>query len=655
MKVDIPDTIPRITSNGPQSLFTTLRGDLMPSVAVFLVALPLCMGIAIASGVPVAAGLITGIVGGLVVGVLAGAPLQVSGPAAGLTVVIYGIVQQLGLEALGPIVLAAGLLQIIAGLCRLGQWFRAVSPAVIQGMLAGIGLLIVGSQFHVMIDDKPKESGIHNLLSIPSAIAKGIGLPAASTAEDRQVRTQLLKDVGMLHELQSEIHDSVARAVPPKSRDTSTSAKPANPMNFEYLVERQELVNADLAAVVKRVDELNLPSNALSKAHAAAAEALAASEQALANLKAGEETAAVETQTLAADKLQTLLGQLKDHQWAAKVGIITIIVLLLWRAFARGRLKLVPAPLIAVSIVSLAAFFLALPVLYVEVPDNLVNSIRMPSLNILQGDNLWTMLQAAIVVALVASAETLLCATAVDQMHGGKRTQYDRELFAQGVGNSICGCLGALPMTGVIVRSAANIQAGATSRMSAILHGAWLLIFVSLLAFVLRAIPVASLAAVLVYTGYKLIDIKQVKELKKYGWGEVFIYFATFFSIVATDLLTGVIIGITLSAAKLLWTFSHFATDLHIGQGGSRSVLALEGAATFLRLPALANSLERVPPNSELHVEIDRLAYIDHACLDLLLSWAKQHEAVGGRLVIDWNFLHAQFRPDVQPVHKSVA
>src|SRR5688572_14498292 len=144
-----------------------LKQDFLASIVVFFVALPLCMGIAFASGAPVAAGLITGIVGGLVVGFLAGAPLQVSGPAAGLTVIVYGIVQQFGLEGLGPIVLAAGLMQVLAGLLRLGKWFRAVSPAVIKGMLAGIGLLILASQFHVMIDDKPKESGIQNLVTIP--------------------------------------------------------------------------------------------------------------------------------------------------------------------------------------------------------------------------------------------------------------------------------------------------------------------------------------------------------------------------------------------------------------------------------------------------------------------------------------------------------
>src|SRR5262249_7796203 len=144
------------------------------SVVVFLVALPLCLGIAVASGVPPAAGVLTGIVGGLVVGTLGGSPLQVSGPAAGLTVLVFEIVNDpgLGRPVLGVGVLGAGLVQLAAGLLRLGQWFRAVSPAVIEGMLAGIGVLIVAGQLHVMVDDEPRGSGLANLLALPGAVVK---------------------------------------------------------------------------------------------------------------------------------------------------------------------------------------------------------------------------------------------------------------------------------------------------------------------------------------------------------------------------------------------------------------------------------------------------------------------------------------------------
>src|SRR5262245_60866007 len=187
-----------------------LVSDLPASFVVFLVALPLSMGIAIASGAPVTAGLVTGIVGGLVAGVLAGAPLQVSGPAAGLTVIVYQCIQEYGIEELGVVVLLAGRLQVLAGILRLGQWFRAVSPAVVQGMLAGIGVLILCGQFHVMVDDKPKRDGLANLLTIPEAIAKAVPWPIESgAAGERSARARRLQQAGLLHLKQTEIGEDV--------------------------------------------------------------------------------------------------------------------------------------------------------------------------------------------------------------------------------------------------------------------------------------------------------------------------------------------------------------------------------------------------------------------------------------------------------------
>ena len=155
-------------------LKAVLPRELLASVVVFLVALPLCMGIAIASGMPPAKGLITGIIGGLVVGWLAGSPLQVSGPAAGLAVLVFELVRQHGIAMLGPILLLAGFLQLVAGRLRLGCWFRVTAPAVVYGMLAGIGVLIVLSQVHVMLDGVPKPSGLDNLSGFPAAVAQAI-------------------------------------------------------------------------------------------------------------------------------------------------------------------------------------------------------------------------------------------------------------------------------------------------------------------------------------------------------------------------------------------------------------------------------------------------------------------------------------------------
>jgi MFS superfamily sulfate permease-like transporter len=293
-----------------------------------------------------------------------------------------------------------------------------------------------------------------------------------------------------------------------------------------------------------------------------------------------------------------------------------------------------------VLLTTLIAALWTLPILYVEVPDSIFNEIHFPTWSVL-ADAPWpAVIGTGAIVAIVASAETLLCATAVDQLHNGERTRYGRELMAQGIGNMVGGMVGALPMTGVIVRSSANIHAGAQTRLSAILHGAWLLILVVLAGTWLRLVPTACLAGILVYTGYKLVDPKSILKLKKYGWGEVVIYAATVIVIVVEDLLIGVATGLALSIVKLAWTLSHLRTTLDTSAGHHQTVLKLEGAATFLQLPQLAARLEQVPRGAEFRLDVEQLQYIDHACLDLLKTWSRQHEASGGTVLIDWDHMN---------------
>ncbi|HBZ98507.1 MAG TPA: SulP family inorganic anion transporter, partial [Pseudomonas sp.] len=210
---------------------------------------------------------------------------------------------------------------------------------------------------------------------------------------------------------------------------------------------------------------------------------------------------------------------------------------------------------------------------------------------------------------------------------------FDRELTAQGVGNMLCGVLGALPMTGVIVRSSANVQAGARTRLSAMLHALWLLAAVVLLAALLEQIPVASLAGVLVYTGLKLIDLDALRQLGRYGRMAMLIHVATALTIVATDLLTGVLLGFALTLAQLAWQ----ASRLKIGvvRDGRRVELRMQGAATFLRVPQLARALQGVPQDAWLHVPMAHLRYIDHACMELLEEWQRANQASGARLIIE--------------------
>src|SRR5215470_2935131 len=188
-----------------------------------------------------------------------------------------------------------------------------------------------------------------------------------------------------------------------------------------------------------------------------------------------------------------------------------------------------------------------MPVKRVDVPSNLLTVVDLPNIHSLGNANWGALLTSALVVAFIASAETLLSAAAVDRMQSRAKTNYDRELTAQGVGNMLCGFLGALPMTGVIVRSSANVQAGAETRRSAILHGVWILLFITLLPGLLTIVPISSLAGVLIYTGVKLVNIAEIRNLVRFGRMPLLIYAATLLTIVAKDLLTGVMVGIGLS------------------------------------------------------------------------------------------------------------
>jgi MFS superfamily sulfate permease-like transporter len=191
-------------------------------------------------------------------------------------------------------------------------------------------------------------------------------------------------------------------------------------------------------------------------------------------------------------------------------------------------------------------------------------------------------------------------------------------------------------MTGVIVRSSANVEAGAKTRASAIFHGLWLLLFVSFLPSVLRFIPTASLGAVLVYTGYKLMNFGVLPELKKHGRGEVVIFFATMGTIVFVNLLTGVILGLALALAKLLYTTQNLETFFVHDAATGTLTLHLQGIATFVSLPGLAAILETAPPFARINIDSSALRHIDHACLNLLQNWQLQHEANQGKVLVDW-------------------
>jgi MFS superfamily sulfate permease-like transporter len=472
--------------------FPYLRQDFAASIVVFLVALPLCVGVAVASGVPAELGLVTGIVGGIVTGLMRGSSLQVSGPAAGLTVLVFEAVREFGLPVLGVIVLATGVLQLAMGALKLGRYFRAISVAVVEGMLAGIGLVLIAGQLYSMAGLTAPASGPDKLVGLPAAVVK-----AAGSAE-------------------------------------------------------------------------SLASLAL--------------------------------------------------------GVGTVVVLVLWRRLPE-RIRVVPAPLAAVVLAVLITLVFSLPVATVEV-RGLLGSLQPPPLDAFGELAGISLLGTILAFTLIASAESLFSAAAVDRLHDGPRTQYDKELMAQGAGNTICGLLGALPMTAVIVRSAANVQAGARTKASRVMHGVWLLLFAALLPAALGLIPLPALAGILVYAGYRLIPLREIAELWREHRGEALILIVTAVSIVAVSMFEGVLIGLALAIVKTAWEASHVRLEV-IDKGAGPVQAHLSGNATFLRLPKILDSLEALPQDRPVELNLSGLHHLDHACRVALENWAARHSTAG--------------------------
>ncbi|MFW6051064.1 MAG: SulP family inorganic anion transporter [Myxococcota bacterium] len=489
--------------------------DVLASVVVFLVALPLCIGIAVACGVPPERGLVTGIVGGIVVGAISGAPLLVSGPAASLIVPVFDLVRTHGILALAPVVMLAGVWQGIAGALRLGQWFRAVAPAVIHGMLIGIGALIFASQLHVAVDSDPKASFLENLIALPGVLVDQL------------------------------------------------SPGGAGPAPF--------LISSG-----------------------------------------------------------------------------TIVLLVAWNRYRPQRLKLVPGHLIAVAVVTGLTVALDAPVKFLDISPEFVRGLAPVSLEDFGMLRDPALIGLSFMFAFVASAATLLTANAIDQRQTHSQANYNREMMAQGVGNVLTGALGGLPMTGVIVRSSVNVDAGARTRLSTFLHGIWILVFVMVAPQVLERIPQASLGAILVYTGYKLIDLPTLVGLYRHGRGELVIGLITLVGVVFVELFVGILAGLAAALGKIVYTFARLQVRSEPRPSEKVHDLHLAGSATFLQLPRLVEELDAVPRDRELHIHIDRLDHIDHACLELLSTWNRRREAEGlPGMVVEWDELTDRYRQAV--------
>ena len=317
---------------------------------------------------------------------------------------------------------------------------------------------------------------------------------------------------------------------------------------------------------------------------------------------------------------------------AALLGFITIVTIVFWSLIPNKTLKMIPSPLVAVVAAMVISVTFQLPINHINLPDNIFASIQFVSVAQLFALFNHAVIISALTIALVASTESLLTATAVDNMVlTSERTNYNKELFAQGAANMVSGFVGGLPITGVIVRSAANVQAGAKTRFSGILHGVFIAVCMLIFPHVLELIPVSCLAAILVYTGCKLVSHKSIKKLwEEGGKSEVAIYVVTVVAIVMTSLLEGLIIGFVLATIKLLYNLAYL--KFNQTQVGKEITLEIEGVAIFVNLPKLAEAIDNLPSGHQITIDFHHTYYIDHACQDLMLKWREQYVRGGGEV-----------------------
>ncbi len=476
---------------------TSAGRDLPAGIVVYLVALPLCLGIALASGAPLFSGVIAGVVGGLVVSLLSGSELSVSGPAAGLAVIVASAIGSLGgFEAFTVAVVLSGLMQIAFGFLRAGMIGDFIPNSVIKGMLAAIGIVIV-------------------LKQIPHALG----------------------------------HDD------------------------DYL--------GDESFWVTQSGDVNTFT-------------------------------------------EMLASIVSPSMGAVLISLVALTLLIVWeRPFMKQRAwtGMVPAPLLAVIAGTLMneAFGWWLPAWKLTSSEHLVTlpvaaspaeffgMFRMPDFRAALRTDVWIV---AITVALVGSVETLLCIEATDKLDPEKRiSDTNRELRAQGVGNLVCGLLGGLPITSVIVRSSANVYAGARTRLSSFVHGAILLVSVALLASVLNRVPLAALASILLVVGYKLSSRKILMEMWAKGWAQFVPFAVTVVAIVFTDLLKGIGIGLLTSVVFVMRTNYHSATT--IVSDGANSLLRFGKDMSFVNKAGLKRVLRKIPDETSLIIDGTKAMYID--------------------------------------------
>jgi len=487
--------------------------DVSAGLVVYLVALPLCLGVAKASGAPYFAGILAGIVGGIVVGALSGSHTSVSGPAAGLTAVVATQIHTLGLGGFLMAVVIGGLLQIVMGVARLGFLSAFVPTAVIKGLLAAIGIILI-------------------LKQIPHVLG----------------------------------HDS----------------DPEGEMAF-FQVDDQNTFS-ELAAILNDY-----------------------------------------------------------HLGAAIIGLTALAVLIIWDKVKFLKQLPVPSPLVAVLVgVGISEYLRSVGGAWIVSGNHLVevpvveslsgfkNFLTTPDFSQLGSPAVFL---AGLTIAIVASLETLLNLEAVDRLDPRKReSPASRELVAQGVGNTLVGLIGGIPVTSVIVRSSVNVNMGATSKASAVVHGCLLLISVAVFPAWLNRIPLACLAAILLVTGYKLASPKIIRGMWREGREQFLPFMTTVVAIVLTDLLTGIIIGLAISIGFVLRSNLLRPMRNFVEKHAAGDVLRIELASqvSFLNKAALERTLLDVQPGGHVLIDARGTDYIDPDVRHLIEEFKERSGPVRG-------------------------
>ncbi|MEU4313748.1 bifunctional SulP family inorganic anion transporter/carbonic anhydrase [Nocardia sp. NPDC024068] len=311
------------------------------------------------------------------------------------------------------------------------------------------------------------------------------------------------------------------------------------------------------------------------------------------------------------------------HGPAAVLGLLVIAIMLGWK-YLPERIKVVPGALAAIVLATTVSLVFSFDVKRVTLDGSLFDAIGLPELP--RSD--WAGVALMILTfALIASVESLLSAVAIDKMHTGPRADFDREMIGQGSANVVSGLLGGLPVTGVIVRSSTNVAAGARSRASAVLHGVWLLVFSVALVSLVEQIPLAALAGLLIVIGVQLVKLAHIRLAHRTG--DLLVYAVTLAAVVFLNLLEGVLIGLALAFALLIWRVVRVAVSAEQLGGTDRWLVRIDGSCTFLSLPKLSTTFAAVPAGVPVTVEMT-VDFLDHAAYDAITDWARQHESNGG-------------------------